>query len=110
MARWSSRTASIRVCGPDRYCTAPACSDDDIESIGRLSGQSFLLRSAPILRFLMNAMSFFRRTFVSRVAGSLLVFLILAEAGAVHGQSIVYDIVIRNGRVLDGAGNPWILA
>src|SRR4026209_1865805 len=22
----------------------------------------------------------------------------------------VYDIVIRNGRVLDGAGNPWILA
>ena len=21
-----------------------------------------------------------------------------------------YDIVIRNGRVLDGAGNPWILA
>src|SRR6187402_2892840 len=22
----------------------------------------------------------------------------------------VYDIVIRNGRVLDGAGNPWIAA
>ena len=22
----------------------------------------------------------------------------------------VYDVVIRNGRVLDGAGNPWILA
>src|ERR671932_738066 len=21
-----------------------------------------------------------------------------------------YDLVIRNGRVLDGAGNPWILA
>src|SRR5438046_2501372 len=21
-----------------------------------------------------------------------------------------YDVVIRNGRVLDGAGNPWILA
>ena len=33
-------------------------------------------------------------------------------AGAVpasEGDS-VYDIVIRNGRVLDGAGNPWILA
>ena len=22
----------------------------------------------------------------------------------------IYDIVIRNGRVLDGAGNPWIAA
>ncbi|HTH37628.1 MAG TPA: D-aminoacylase [Pyrinomonadaceae bacterium] len=55
-------------------------------------------------------MSFFRRTFVSRLAGSLLVFLILTEAGAVQGQSIVYDLVIRNGRVLDGAGNPWVLA
>ena len=21
-----------------------------------------------------------------------------------------YDVVIRNGRILDGAGNPWILA
>jgi N-acyl-D-amino-acid deacylase len=25
-------------------------------------------------------------------------------------QAPAYDIVIRNGRVLDGAGNPWILA
>src|SRR6188768_16622 len=25
-------------------------------------------------------------------------------------QDPAYDIVIRNGRVLDGAGNPWILA
>lgn len=25
-------------------------------------------------------------------------------------EQAVYDIVIRNGRVLDGAGNPWILA
>ncbi|MCC7306977.1 MAG: D-aminoacylase, partial [Acidobacteria bacterium] len=25
-------------------------------------------------------------------------------------QSADYDIVIRNGRVLDGAGNPWIAA
>src|SRR5688500_14978398 len=58
----------------------------------------------------MNVMSFFRRTFISRLAGSLLVFLILTESGAVLGQSIAYDIVIRNGRVLDGAGNPWILA
>src|SRR5689334_2283278 len=30
----------------------------------------------------------------------------------VMGQSAepMYDVVIRNGRVLDGAGNPWILA
>ena len=28
-----------------------------------------------------------------------------AQAG-----EIVYDVVIRNGRVLDGAGNPWIVA
>src|SRR5688500_17836373 len=26
------------------------------------------------------------------------------------GQTLAYDVVIRNGRVLDGAGNPWILA
>ena len=25
-------------------------------------------------------------------------------------QATTYDVVIRNGRVLDGAGNPWILA
>lgn len=30
-------------------------------------------------------------------------------ASAVAADS-VYDVVIRNGRVLDGAGNPWILA
>jgi N-acyl-D-amino-acid deacylase len=29
---------------------------------------------------------------------------------AAQGQVAAYDIVIRNGRVLDGAGNPWILA
>ena len=26
------------------------------------------------------------------------------------GQATTYDVVIRNGRVLDGSGNPWILA
>ena len=31
------------------------------------------------------------------------------DAGARTGPA-EYDIVIRNGRVLDGAGNPWILA
>jgi len=28
----------------------------------------------------------------------------------VPSQTPAYDVVIRNGRVLDGAGNPWILA
>ncbi|HTE48275.1 MAG TPA: hypothetical protein VK636_23720, partial [Gemmatimonadaceae bacterium] len=32
----------------------------------------------------------------------------LAQAPA--GGDTIYDIVIRNGRVLDGEGNPWILA
>lgn len=31
------------------------------------------------------------------------------DAGALTGRP-EYDIVIRNGRVLDGMGNPWILA
>ena len=34
-----------------------------------------------------------------------------ARLGAQNAaQAPAYDIVIRNGRVLDGAGNPWILA
>jgi N-acyl-D-amino-acid deacylase len=34
-------------------------------------------------------------------------------SAALHGQAAPnapYDVVIRNGRVLDGEGNPWILA
>ena len=30
--------------------------------------------------------------------------------GQTPAQPVAYDVVIRNGRVLDGAGNPWILA
>jgi N-acyl-D-aspartate/D-glutamate deacylase len=33
-----------------------------------------------------------------------------AGAQNVAPQATPYDVVIRNGRVLDGAGNPWILA
>jgi len=34
-----------------------------------------------------------------------------AHLGAQNAaQTPAYDVVIRNGRVLDGAGNPWILA
>jgi N-acyl-D-amino-acid deacylase len=33
-----------------------------------------------------------------------------AAIGQAPSQAPAYDVVIRNGRVLDGAGNPWILA
>ena len=35
---------------------------------------------------------------------------VLLGAAAVQAQTIEYDVVIRNGRVLDGNGNPWIRA
>ena len=43
----------------------------------------------------------------------LVLATVLGLAGAVSRQvdrTPQYDIVIRDGRVLDGAGNPWILA
>lgn len=36
--------------------------------------------------------------------------LALFLAAAAPAQAPVYDVVIRGGRVLDGCGNPWILA
>jgi N-acyl-D-amino-acid deacylase len=36
--------------------------------------------------------------------------VISGVAGQAASQGPTYDVVIRNGRVLDGAGNPWILA
>lgn len=33
-----------------------------------------------------------------------------AVPGVAQTDAPLYDVVIRNGRVLDGAGNPWILA
>ena len=33
-----------------------------------------------------------------------------AEQAGRASADTTYDIVIRNGRVLDGEGNPWILA
>ena len=44
-------------------------------------------------------------------APALTVLLILTTIGrAQTGSSAVYDLVIRNGHVLDGGGNPWIAA
>ncbi|MDB4891440.1 MAG: D-aminoacylase domain protein, partial [Gemmatimonadetes bacterium] len=43
-----------------------------------------------------------------RVVG--LAALLATAPALVAAQSAGYDVVIRNGRVLDGSGNPWILA
>jgi N-acyl-D-amino-acid deacylase len=48
-----------------------------------------------------------RRTSRSLAALGTTAFLLLTTA-QLHAQA--YDVVIRNGRVLDGAGNPWINA
>ena len=50
-----------------------------------------------------------RRIFVQTLI-CLIVLSVLRVPTAAQSSEIVYDIVIRNGRVLDGAGNPWILA
>jgi N-acyl-D-aspartate/D-glutamate deacylase len=57
-------------------------------------------------------MNYFRRNVAYLLICLIALNLLLAPATAQQvdpGQS-TYDIVIRNGRVLDGAGNPWILA
>lgn len=41
-------------------------------------------------------------------AGSILTLLVLlTPPGAAQAQEPPYDLVIRNGRVVDGTGNPW---
>lgn len=51
---------------------------------------------------------------VKRLFAALLTLACLAAGlsipAAGQGASLEYDLVIRNGRVLDGAGNPWIAA
>src|SRR5687767_12657856 len=51
---------------------------------------------------------------IRRALAATLIFLLLTGVfitpTAAQTSEAVYDIVIRNGRVLDGAGNPWILA
>ena len=38
---------------------------------------------------------------------SALFILLVLVAGAAWGQSAPYDVVIRNGHVIDGTGSPW---
>jgi dihydroorotase/N-acyl-D-amino-acid deacylase len=43
--------------------------------------------------------------------GLLMTAISVALAAALAAQApVTYDLVIRGGRVLDGAGNPWVLA
>ena len=50
-----------------------------------------------------------RHLIVSTLILALLPSALVVQVAA-QADAPVYDIVIRNGRVLDGAGNPWILA
>lgn len=50
-----------------------------------------------------------RRISAATLILTFLLGVLMTPAAAQTGDA-VYDIVIRNGRVLDGAGNPWIRA
>ena len=48
----------------------------------------------------------------SIIASTLFCLMLLSALNVrIAAQAVepIYDIVIRNGRVLDGAGNPWTL-
>ena len=34
----------------------------------------------------------------------------LAVSDSLHSQPAAFDLVIRNGRIVDGTGNPWFMA
>src|SRR5688572_8277091 len=55
-------------------------------------------------------MNYFRRTFSVTLVLLTVAALLPVRLAAQAAADPAYDIVIRNGRVLDGAGNPWILA
>ncbi|MGH7712987.1 MAG: hypothetical protein ACREOG_16975, partial [Gemmatimonadaceae bacterium] len=38
----------------------------------------------------------------------LTIFALAAVAGPARGQSPTLDVLLINGRVFDGAGNPWV--
>jgi N-acyl-D-amino-acid deacylase len=42
-----------------------------------------------------------------RYTTSLILALALAGAAPLAAQEDVYDVVIRNGRIIDGTGSPW---
>jgi len=54
-------------------------------------------------------MNYLRRTFTYTLICLITLSLLRVPIAAQTGEPL-FDIVIRNGRVLDGAGNPWIAA
>ncbi len=48
-----------------------------------------------------------RTTFFAVTFGSLLLTAVVVPAGATEEEP--YDLVIRNGRIVDGTGNPWFV-
>src|SRR5829696_4083876 len=55
-------------------------------------------------------MNYFRRTFSVALVLLTLSALLPVRLAAQAASDPAFDVVIRNGRVLDGAGNPWIAA
>ncbi|HJS80229.1 MAG TPA: hypothetical protein VJ748_06360, partial [Vitreimonas sp.] len=47
---------------------------------------------------------------LKRLAAAITGALLLLSPASAQTEAAQYDIVIRNGRLLDGAGNPWVLA
>ena len=43
-------------------------------------------------------------------AAALVLAVLLVGQSRSHSQSPAFDLVIRGGRVIDGTGNPWVLA
>ena len=49
-------------------------------------------------------------TSLNKILLSFLILISVLPFPVLTQSDAIYDVVIRNGRVLDGAGNPWILA
>jgi N-acyl-D-amino-acid deacylase len=90
-----------------RLNTPLSCST--AERRNSLSSNWFNRRGAVVIRQskIKNNMNNFRRSLLCPL---ICLFALSLVWGPVTAQDSkpVYDIVIRNGRVLDGAGNPWI--
>ncbi len=54
--------------------------------------------------------SVIQRLFAGIFVCALFLSVLCIPSNAHPANEAVYNIVIRNGRVLDGAGNPWIPA